>query len=142
MVTPWRFLSVLYSCLLGEHKFYIPELSFHIGLEITIPVYMCLCGTSSELEYSIYHESINLRILHLISRIRILQFWIINWQHYLIINLSGHLRAKESFDRCLLKISFTRTISKKIYNNLLFSLTKAVMYRNLIPLSSIFYGTQ
>lgn len=142
MVTSWRFLSLLYSCLLSENKFYVPELSFHIGWEITIPVYVCLGGTSSELEYSIYHESINLRILHLISRISILQYWIINWQHYLTINLLGHLRAKESFDWCLLNISFTRTISKKIYKNLLFSLTKAVMYRNIIPFSSIFYGTQ
>ena len=49
---------MLYSCLLGENKCNIPELSFCIGLEITIPVYMCLGGTSSELEYSTYNESI------------------------------------------------------------------------------------
>ena len=78
-------------------------------------------------------RAFNLRIFHLMSRIRILQYWIINWQHYLTINLWGHLRAKENFDRYLFNISFTRSISKKIHKNLLFSLTKAVMYRNLIP---------
>lgn len=91
------FLLVLYSCLLGENKFYIPEMSLHVGLGITIIVDMW-----DPIRIRIFHKSLfNQRILYVISRIRILHCWIIsmiNWQCYLTINLLGHSKAKESFD--------------------------------------------